>query len=95
MSIRAAREAKGLTWYAVAKRTGIPNPSTIRGIEHGHDAQLSNVWAVPQMLGLRLELVEEKIVRDIAHVGKDFVRDWEAGVRRQVDDGKSRLGWEF
>ncbi|NQT13082.1 MAG: hypothetical protein HQ582_10065, partial [Planctomycetes bacterium] len=24
--IRAAREAQGLTWYAVAKRAGIPNP---------------------------------------------------------------------
>ena len=24
--IRAAREAKGLTWYAVAKLAGIPNP---------------------------------------------------------------------
>src|SRR5260221_7740496 len=58
--IRAAREAKGLTWYAVAKLAGIPNPNTVRDIEYGRDAQLSNVKAVAQALGLRLELVEEK-----------------------------------
>jgi hypothetical protein len=59
--IRAAREAKGLTWYAVAKLAGIPNSSTVRDIEYGRDAQLSNVKAVAQVLGLRLELVEEKV----------------------------------
>jgi hypothetical protein len=57
--LRAAREAKGLTWYAVAKLAGIPNPNTVRDIESGRDAQLSNVKAVAQALGLRLELVEE------------------------------------
>src|SRR6266581_4353186 len=55
--IRAAREARGLTWYAVAKLAGIPNPNTVRDIEYGRDAQLSNVKAVAQALGLRLELV--------------------------------------
>ena len=59
--IRAAREAKGLTWYAVAKLAGIPNPSTVRDIEYGRDAQMSNVKAVAQALGLRLELVSEKV----------------------------------
>src|ERR1700736_348180 len=59
--IRAAREAKGLTWYAGAKLAGIPNPNTVRDIECGRDAQLSNVKAVVQALGLRLELVEEKV----------------------------------
>ena len=59
--IRAAREAKGLTWYAVAKLAGIPNSSTVRDIESGRDAQLSNVKAIAQVLGLRLELVEEKV----------------------------------
>jgi hypothetical protein len=59
--IRAAREAKGLTWYAVAKLAGIPNPNTVRDIEYGRDAQLSNVKAVAHALGLRLELVEEKV----------------------------------
>ena len=59
--IRAAREAKGLTWYAVAKLAGIPNPNTVRDIEYGRDAQLSNVKAVVQVLGLRLELVEQTV----------------------------------
>jgi hypothetical protein len=55
--IRAAREAKSLTWYAVAKLAGIPNPNTVRDIELGRDAQLSNVEAVASALGLRLELM--------------------------------------
>ena len=56
--IRKAREAKGLTWYAVAKLAGIPNPSTVRDIEYGRDSRLSNVEAVAKVLGLRLELTE-------------------------------------
>ncbi|HJT33453.1 MAG TPA: helix-turn-helix transcriptional regulator [Pirellulales bacterium] len=56
--IRAARETQGMTWYAVAKRAGIPNPSTIRDIEYGRDTKLSSVEAVAHALGLRLELVE-------------------------------------
>jgi len=56
--IRAAREAQKLTWYAVAKRAGIPNPSTVRDIEYGRDTKLSSVQAVAEALGLRLELVE-------------------------------------
>lgn len=59
--IRAAREAQRLTWYAVAKLAGIPNPNTVRDIEYGRDAQLSNVQAVAKALGLRLELVEEAV----------------------------------
>jgi DNA-binding phage protein len=59
--LRAAREAKGLTWYAVAKLAGIPNSSTVRDIECGRDAQLSNVKAIAHALGLRLELVEEAV----------------------------------
>jgi hypothetical protein len=56
--IRAARESQRLTWYAVAKRAGIPNPSTVRDIEYGRDTKLSSVQAVAKALGLRLELVE-------------------------------------
>ena len=56
--IRRARLARGLTWYAVAKLAGIPNPSTVRDIEYGRDAQLSNVQAVARALGLRLDLLE-------------------------------------
>jgi hypothetical protein len=59
--IRAAREAKGLTWYAVAKLAGIANPNTVRDIEYGRDAKLSNVAAVAKALHLRLELVAEKV----------------------------------
>ena len=57
-AIRAARETQGLTWYAVAKRAGIPNPNTVRDIEYGRDTKLSSVEAVAQSLGLRLQLVE-------------------------------------
>jgi len=56
--IRAARKAQGLTWYAVAKRAGTANPSTVRDIEYGRDTKLSSVQAVAEALGLRLELVE-------------------------------------
>jgi Helix-turn-helix len=56
--IRAARLSQGLTWYAVAKRAGIPNPSTVRDIEYGRDTKLSSVQAVAEALGLRLELVD-------------------------------------
>jgi ribosome-binding protein aMBF1 (putative translation factor) len=56
--VRAAREAQGLTWYAVAKRAGVPNPSTVRDIEYGRDTKLSSVQAIAEVLGLRLELVE-------------------------------------
>jgi ribosome-binding protein aMBF1 (putative translation factor) len=56
--IRTAREDRGLTWYAVAKEAGIPNPSTVRDIEYGRDTKLSSVQAIAKALGLRLELVE-------------------------------------
>ena len=59
--IRQAREAQGLTWYALAKLAGIPNANTVRDIEYGRDAQLSTVQAVAHALGLRLELIEEKV----------------------------------
>ena len=59
--IRQVREARGLTWYALAKLAGIPNANTVRDIEYGRDAQLSTVQAVARALGLRLELMEEKV----------------------------------
>ena len=59
--IRAAREAQSLTWYALAKQAGIPNPNTVRDIESGRDARLSKVQAVAAVLGLRLELVETHV----------------------------------
>ena len=56
--IRDARKAQGLTWYAVAKRAGVPNPNTVRDIEYGRDTKLSSLQAVAEALGLRIELVE-------------------------------------
>src|SRR5689334_19338970 len=54
--VREAREALGLTWYALAKLSGIPNQATIRDIERGKDVKLSNLQAVARALGLKLEL---------------------------------------
>jgi len=59
--IRAVRVAKGLTWYAVAKLAEIPNPATVRDIEYGRDAKLSNIEAVATALELKLELVEQNV----------------------------------
>lgn len=56
-AIRKARRDQGLTWYAVAKKAGIPNPNTVRDIEYGRDAKVSNVEAIAKALGLKLELV--------------------------------------
>jgi ribosome-binding protein aMBF1 (putative translation factor) len=55
-AIRAAREAQGLTWYALAQRAGIPNQATIRDIELGKDVKMSNLQTVAEALGLQLEL---------------------------------------
>src|ERR1700741_4525344 len=57
--IRQAREAQGLTWYALAKLSGIPNQGTIRDIEQGKDVKLSSLQSVAAALGLRLELTEQ------------------------------------
>ncbi len=56
--IRAARESQGLTWYAVAKSAGIPNPATVRDIEYGRDTKLSSIEAIAMVLGLKLDLVD-------------------------------------
>lgn len=56
--IRQARKAKGLSWYALAKQAGIPNPATIRDMELGKDVKLSSLKAVAAVLGLHVELVE-------------------------------------
>jgi DNA-binding XRE family transcriptional regulator len=57
--IRREREARGLTWYALAKLAGIPNQATIRDIEQGKDVKLSDLQSVADMLGLTLELVRK------------------------------------
>jgi len=56
-AVRAEREARQLTWYALAKMAGIPNQATIRAIEQGKDVRLANVERVARALGLTLELV--------------------------------------
>jgi len=56
--IRAARERKGLTWYALARAAGIPNLATVRDIEYGRDAKLSSIEAIVTALGMKLDLVE-------------------------------------
>ena len=57
--IRQAREAQGLTWYALAKRAGISDQAIIRGIEEGRDVRLSDLECVAAALGLKLELIEQ------------------------------------
>lgn len=54
-AIRAAREAQGLTWYALAQNADIPNQTTIRDIEIGRDVKLSNIQAIAAALGLKSE----------------------------------------
>lgn len=59
--VRQAREIQGLTWYALAKRAGLPSADTIRAIEYGQDLPMGTVQAVAKALGLRLELVQEQV----------------------------------
>ena len=54
--LREAREAEGLTWYAVAKRAGIPNPATVRDIACGREVKLSSLEAVAMALGMQVSL---------------------------------------
>jgi len=56
--LRRAREAQGLTWYAVAEQAGL-EANTVRDIEYGREATVSNIEAVARALGLRLELSEQ------------------------------------
>ena len=56
--LRKARKAQHLTYYAVAKKAGIPNPNTVKDVEYGRDAKLSSIQAIANVLGLKLELVE-------------------------------------
>jgi DNA-binding XRE family transcriptional regulator len=58
-TIRQAREARGLTWYALAKAAGITNQAIIRDIEQGKDVKVSDLQAVAAALGLKLELIEQ------------------------------------
>jgi hypothetical protein len=57
--IRREREARGLTWCALAKLAGIPNQTTIRSIGQGKDVRLSSLQSIADVLGLTLELVRK------------------------------------
>ena len=59
LAIRTARKAQGLTIDQLAERSGVGDANTVRDIEYGSDAKLSDVAAVARALGLRLELVAE------------------------------------
>lgn len=57
--IREAREARRLTWYALAELAGLSDQAAIRDIEQGKDVKLSDLQRVVAALGLQLELVEQ------------------------------------
>jgi ribosome-binding protein aMBF1 (putative translation factor) len=57
--IRTARESRGLTWYALAEKAGLPNAGIVRDIECGREVTLSHIEVVASALGLKLELVEQ------------------------------------
>ena len=59
LAIREARKAQGLTFEQLAQRSGLADADTVRDIEYGSDARLSDVAALALAMGLRLELVAE------------------------------------
>ena len=59
--LRQAREAQGLTWYALAQLAGITDQATIRDLEQGKDVKLSSLQSVAAVLGLKLELTEQVV----------------------------------
>lgn len=59
--IRQAREAQGLTWFALAQQAGLASGNAVRDMEAGRDAPLSALQAVASVLGLRLELIPEQV----------------------------------
>ena len=56
--MQKAKNAQGLTYYAIAKLAGILNSNTLKDIEYEQDAKLSNIEAIVTVLGLKVELVE-------------------------------------
>lgn len=56
--LRRSRKAQGLTYYAVAKRAGIPNPNTVKEVEYGSDGRLSSIEAIATALGLKLAVIK-------------------------------------
>ncbi len=67
--IRAAREARGLTWYALAKLADLPSPNIICNIETGQDVTLSRVQAVAPVLDLHHRFKTSKLTDSFQSVG--------------------------
>jgi ribosome-binding protein aMBF1 (putative translation factor) len=59
-AIRAARVKQGLTFEQLAQRAGLAGGETVRDIEYGSDAKISDVTAIAAALGLSLELVPQQ-----------------------------------
>ena len=59
LAIRDARKAQGLTFDQLANLAGLPSGDSVREIEYGADAKMSDVTAITRALGLRLELVSQ------------------------------------
>ena len=60
LAIREARKAQGLTFEQLAEQAGIASAETVRDIEFGSDARMSDVAAIAAVLGLRLQLVADR-----------------------------------
>ena len=59
LAIRRARKAKGLTFEELAEQAGLADSQTVRDIEYGSDAKLSDITAIANALGMQLELVSQ------------------------------------
>ena len=59
LALRDARQAQGLTFEQLAERASVADANTIRDIEYGSDAKMSDIAAIAHALGLRLELVSQ------------------------------------
>ena len=57
LALREARLAQGLSFEQLAERSGVADADTVRDIEYGSDAKMSDLAAIAHALGLRLELV--------------------------------------
>ena len=57
LALREGRLAQGLTYEQLAERSGVADASTVREIEYGSDAKMSDLAAIAHALGYRLELV--------------------------------------
>ena len=56
IAIRAARQSRGITFEQLAAQAGLDDASTVRDIEYGSDARMSDIASIATALGLRLEL---------------------------------------